>query len=352
MKLRARGRRKTSYAADVAVIHSGRQWLTLAIFIGLLVILPLVLSTTRNLNWVTFLNFTLITIIAVLGLNVITGMVGQISLGHSAFVMLGGNGLAMLTLETGWPFWAALVVSTLVTDLIALIVAIPAIRLKGFYVAVVTLAFFYIARYIIRSLDITGGTFGLIGIPSPSIAGISIKSDVHWYYLLLSLTTLCTIVSVNITRSRLGRSFLVVRDNDTAAAALGVSVAATKLRAFFVGSLFAGLAGGLWASYISVIRLDQFTIWDSIWYLGMIVIGGAGSTAGVIMGVIFLRLISQILHVIGTSGWIPLGSNTTIYITQIIFGLVIILFITLKPMGMISIWQKLKISYKRWPFGV
>jgi branched-chain amino acid transport system permease protein len=84
----------------------------------------------------------------------------------------------------------------------------------------------------------------------------------------------------------------------------------------------------------------------------MIVIGGAGSTAGVIMGVIFLRLISQILHVIGTSGWIPLGSNTTIYITQIIFGLVIILFITLKPMGMISIWQKLKISYKRWPFGV
>jgi branched-chain amino acid transport system permease protein len=352
VKLRARGRRKTSYATDIAVIKSGRHWLTLAVFISLLVILPLVLSTTRNLNWVTFLNFTFITIIAVLGLNVTTGMAGQISLGHSAFVMLGGYGLAMLTIKAGWPFWAALVVSTLVTGLIALIVAIPAIRLKGFYVAVVTLAFFYIAQYVIRSLDITGGTFGLIGIPSPSIAGLSIRGDVRWYYLLLSLTALCTIVSVNITRSRLGRSFLAVRDNDVAAAALGVSVAATKLRAFFVGALFAGLAGGLWASYISVVRIDQFTIWNSIWYLGMIVIGGAGSTTGAIMGVIFLRLISQILHVIGTSDWIPLSSNVTIYATQIIYGLVIILFITLKPMGMISIWQKIKINYKRWPFGV
>jgi branched-chain amino acid transport system permease protein len=350
--LRARGRRKTSYATDIAVIKSARHWLTLAVFISLLVILPLVLSTTRNLNWVTFLNFTFITIIAVLGLNVTTGMAGQISLGHSAFIMLGGYGLAMLTIKAGWPFWAALVVSTLVTGLIALIVAIPAIRLKGFYVAVVTLAFFYIAQYVIRSLDITGGTFGLIGIPSPSIAGLSIKSDVRWYYLLLSLTALCTIVSVNITRSRLGRSFLAVRDNDVAAAALGVSVAATKLRAFFVGALFAGLAGGLWASYVSVVRLDQFTIWNSIWYLGMIVIGGAGSTTGAMMGVIFLRLISQILHVIGTSDWIPLSSNVTIYATQIIYGLVIILFITLKPMGMISIWQKIKINYKRWPFGV
>ena len=352
MKLRARGRRKTSYAADIAVIHSGRHWLTLTVFIGLLVILPLVLSTTRNMNWVTFLNFTLITIIAVLGLNVTTGMAGQISLGHSAFVMLGGYGLAMLTLETGWPFWAALVVSTLLTALIALIVAIPVIRLKGFYVAVVTLAFFYIAQYVIRSLDITGGTFGLIGIPSPSIAGMTIRGDVKWYYLLLSLTTLCVLVSVNITRSRLGRSFLAVRDNDIATAALGVNVPITKLRAFFVGALFAGLAGGLWASYVSVVRLDQFTIWDSIWYLGMIVIGGTGSTAGAIMGVIFLRLISQILHVIGTSDLIPLSSNVTIYATQIIYGLVIILFITLKPMGMISIWQKLKINYKRWPFGV
>jgi branched-chain amino acid transport system permease protein len=126
----------------------------------------------------------------------------------------------------------------------------------------------------------------------------------------------------------------------------------TKLRAFFIGSLFAGLAGGLWASYISVIRLDQFTIWDSIWYIGMIIIGGAGSTAGTIMGVVFLRLVSQILHVIGSGNLISLSSSDSIYLTYGIFGLIIILFVTFRPYGLMSLWLKFKANYKRWPFGV
>ena len=352
MKLRVRGRRKTSYAADIAVINSGRQWLTLAVFICLLVVLPLVLSSTRNMNWVTFLNFTFITIIAVLGLNVTTGMAGQISLGHSAFVMLGGYGVALLTLKAGWPVWLALPTSALITAIIALIVAIPAIRLKGFYVAVVTLAFFYIAQYIIRSLDITGGMHGLAGIPSPVIAGLTIKTDMQWYFFLLLITIICILASVNLTRSRLGRAFLTIRDNETAAAALGINVSLIKLRAFFVGSLFAGLAGGLLASYIPIVRTDQFTFWDSIWYLGMIVIGGGGTTAGAVMGVAFLRLISQILHVIGASGWIPLSSNDSVYITYTVYGLAIILFVSFQPRGLIALWQKFKVNYKRWPFGV
>ena len=104
---------------------------------------------------------------------------------------------------------------------------------------------------------------------------------------------------------------------------------------------------------MSVVRLDQFTIWDSIWYLGMIIIGGAGSTAGTVMGVIFLRLISQVLHVIGTAGVIPyLSSHLTISLTYGIYGLAIILFISFQPYGLISVWRKIKINYKRWPFGV
>ena len=162
---------------------------------------------------------------------------------------------------------------------------------------------------------------------------------------------LSIIVSANISRSRIGRAFSAIRDNEIAAASLGINVPVTKLRAFFIGSLFAGLAGSLLASYVSVIRLDQFTIWDSIWYLGMIIIGGAGSTAGVVMGVLFLRLISQFLHVIGTSGIIPLDSNMAIYVTYTIYGLIIILFISFKPYGLISVWRRLWINYRRWPFG-
>ncbi|MFC2034535.1 branched-chain amino acid ABC transporter permease [Chloroflexota bacterium] len=350
--MKRRGRGKIDYARDIAIIRSGRQWIVLVAFLCLLAVLPLILSGVHNLSWLTFLNFTMITIIAVLGLNIITGMAGQISLGHSAFIMVGGYVMALLTLKSGWPFWAALPMSAIITSLVGLVVAAPTIRLKGFYLAVVTLAFFYIAQFIIRSLEITGGIHGLIGIPNPSIGGLAIRTDVGWFYLLILLVILCIIFSVNITRSRLGRAFVAIRDNDVAAASLGINVPLTKMRAFFVGSLFAGLAGSLGTSYISVIRLDQFTIWDSIWYLGMIIIGGGGSTAGVVMGVIFLKLISQILHVIGTSGWIPLSSNLSVYITYTIYGLAIILFISFKPLGLISVWRKFKTSYKSWPFGV
>lgn len=349
--MRRRGRTKTDYSQDMAIISNG-QWIILAIFLLLLVILPHILNWTLNLNWLTFINFTIITIIAVMGLNIITGMAGQISLGHSAFIMVGGYILAILTTNASWPFWGALVVATIITAVIGLIVAIPAIRLKGFYLAVVTLAFFFIAQYIIRNLEIAGGMHGLIGIPYPVIGGLKINTDINWYYLLLVLVIVCVLFSANLTRSRIGRAFLAIRDNPVAASSLGINVPLTKLRAFLIGTLFAGLAGGLWASYVSVVRLDQFTIWDSIWFLGMLIIGGAGSTAGTIMGVIFLRLISQILHVTLMADWMPhLSSNVTVSLNYGVYGLAIILFISYQPYGLISVWRKIKLNYKRWPFG-
>jgi len=315
-------------------------------------ILPVALSQTGNLHWLLFLNFTLITIIAVLGLNVITGMSGQVSLGHSAFIMVGGYTVAVLTAQAGWSLWLALAVGVLICGVVGIVVATPAMRLKGFYVAVVTLAFFFIAQYIIRSLDITGGIHGLMGIPYPTIGGLKFNNDVRWYYLLFFFAVLCILASANLIRSRLGRAFLAIRDNDITASSLGINVSVTKLRAFFIGALFAGLAGGLWTSYLSVVRMDQFTVWDSIWYVGMIIIGGAGSTAGTVMGVIFLRLIGQVLHVIGTSGLVPLSSNLSATLTYAIYGVAIILFISFQPYGLIAVWRKAKANYKRWPFGV
>ena len=350
--MKRRGRTKTDYSQDMALIGSTQQWVILAVFLAFMVILPHVLSWTHNLIWLTFINFTVITIIAVLGLNIITGMAGQVSLGHAAFIMVGGYTLAILTSSAHWPFWVALIISAIITAVIGFIVAVPAIRLKGFYLAVVTLAFFFIAQYIIRSLGITGGIHGIIGIPYPVVGGIKINTDINWYYLLLPVVIICIIFSANLSRSRTGRAFLAIRDNATAAASLGINVPLTKLRAFFIGTLFAGLAGGLWASYVSVVRLDQFTIWDSIWYLGMIIIGGGGSTAGVVMGVIFLRLISQILHVISTADWMPyLSSSIMVSLNYGVYGLVIVLFISFQPYGLISVWRKIKLNYKRWPFG-
>jgi branched-chain amino acid transport system permease protein len=336
----------------MALIPTKQQWVAWAIFLVLLLILPIILRQTGNLTWLSFLNFTLLTIIAVLGLNVITGMSGQISLGHSAFIMVGGYVVAILTVQMGWSFWLALIVGVLISGAVGIVIATPAMRLKGFYVAIVTLAFFFIAQYVIKNLDITGGIHGIIGVPYPTIGGLKFNNDVRWYYLLFFFTVLCILASANLIRSRFGRAFLAIRDNDITASSLGIKVSVTKIRAFFIGSLFAGLAGGLWTSYIRGIRMDQFTIWDSIWYVGMIIIGGSGSTAGTVMGVIFLLLIRQVLRVISTSGVLPLSSNLSVALTYAIYGVAIILFISFQPYGLIAIWRKAKANYKRWPFGV
>jgi len=358
--IRGKGRRGIDYSKELAIMGTRQRWTALAVFLGVLIILPFVLDYwTWNAGWLIFINETIIIIIAVLGLNITSGMAGQVNLGHSAFVMTGGFTLAALTTAAGWPMLIALPVAALFTGLVALIVAIPSIRLKGFYVAVVTMAFFFLAQYAITKFDITGGMHGLINIFPPAIGGFELSRSglddllhIGWYYFLMIILILCIIVSANIKRSRLGRAFTAVRDNYIAAASLGINVPWIKLSAFFIGGLYAGLAGGLLASSISVIRVDQFTFWESIWYLGMIIIGGSGSTAGAVMGVVFLRLIKEILGAVGSAGWVPIDTGTQVSTTFIIYGLIIILFVSFKPNGLISIWQKIKINYKRWPFGV
>jgi branched-chain amino acid transport system permease protein len=350
--VRTRGKINLNYAKDLAVVRTGGQWIIISVVLVVLFLLPYTLKWSNNLNWLTFSNLTLITIIAVLGLNIITGMAGQVSMGHSAFMMVGAFVCAIFTINLHFPFWAGLIIGGLVAALAGLIVGAPSLRLKGFYLAVATLAFFLVAQFIIKNVPIAGGVNGFIGVPAPAIGEFKITSDISWYYLILILTLIFIFFSVNLTRSRLGRAFFAVRDNDNTAASVGINAYGAKLRAFFIGSFFAGIAGALMAGYITIVRLDQFDFWDSIWFLGMVFIGGGGSTAGAIMGVIFLRLIEQILHSVSMASWAPpISINTWVYITYAIFGLAIVLFISFQPNGLIAIWRKIRMNYKRWPFG-
>jgi branched-chain amino acid transport system permease protein len=345
-----RGKARSDYTKELALINGG-QWGALLVFLAVLIALPYILVQTSNASWLSFIDFTLITLIAVLGLNVTTGMAGQVSMGHSAFIMVGGFAAAILMTQLGWPFWLAVPIGALLTALIGLLVGAPSARIKGFYLAVATFAFFFVAQFIIKHLDIAGGINGLIDIPSPWIGGLKINTDLEWYFLLLAVTVICCLLSSNLLRSRLGRAFLLVRDNDITAASMGVNVYLTKLKSFFIGALLGGLAGGLWVSYATVVRADQFIIWDSIWYLGMIIIGGAGSTAGTVMGVVALRLLSQVVHVITSAGLFASISSLGITLNYIVYGLAIILFISLQPNGLLAMWKKFKSNYKRWPFG-
>ncbi|MCX8127004.1 MAG: branched-chain amino acid ABC transporter permease, partial [Dehalococcoidia bacterium] len=235
---------------------------------------------------------------------------------------------------------------------IGLVVGAPSVRLRGFYLAIATLAFFFVAQFVIKHLDITNGIHGLIGIPSPTIGNFTIDTDVKWYYLILLLAIGGVFSSVNLARSRLGRAFFAIRESDITAPSMGINVYLTKVTAFFIGSFYAGVAGGLGASYLSVIRVDQFTVFESIWYLGMVIIGGAGSTAGAVMGVLFLRLISQLLHMMSLGQWLPsLGASFWTSVTYAIYGAAIVIFVSFQPYGLIAIWRKWQARYKRWPFG-
>jgi len=350
--MRTRGKIKRDYGRELAVIRTRTHWFILSGFLIFLGILPTILTATDNNSWLTWLNFTLITIIAVLGLNITTGMAGQVSLGHAAFIMVGGYTVGILTTKMDWPFWLALPTGGIVAAALGLLVGAPSIRLRGFYLAIATLAFLLVAQFIIKHLDITNGIHGLIDIPAPTISDFKIDTDLKWYYLILLLAIGGVISSVNLTRSRLGRAFSAIRDNDITAPSMGINVYLTKVTAFFIGSLYAGIAGGLGASYLGVIRVDQFTIFDSIWYLGMVIIGGAGSTAGTVMGVLFLRLISQCLHIVSMGSWLPsLGAGFWISINYAIYGAAIITFVSFQPYGLIAIWRKWQAQYKRWPFG-
>jgi branched-chain amino acid transport system permease protein len=352
--IRTRGKKSINYSHEVAVVKTQGQWLVLFIALAALIILPYFLRWSGNPSWLIFINITFITIIAVLGLNIITGMAGQVSLGHTAFVMVGAFTTGTLMKVFGWSFWATVPAAALMAAVLGTLVGAPSLRLKGFYLAVATMAFLLVAQYVIRSLEVTGGIFGLSGIPSPTIGSWKINSDSEWYYLILVFLLIFIYFSVNLSRSRLGRAMSAVRDNDHAAASLGIQAYSTKLRAFFIGSLFAGVAGSLLVGYLTVVRTDQspFTFWDSIWYLGMIVIGGAGSTAGAIMGVVFLRLISQVLRLVSLADWASfINNNVWIYITSMVYGVAIIIFVSFQPNGLMAVWQKIRLNYKRWPFG-
>jgi branched-chain amino acid transport system permease protein len=341
----------TSYSQDIALLRTRPQWATVGVFLALLIILPLSLTWANQLSWLTFINFTMLTVIAVLGLHIMTGLAGQTNMGHAAFIMVGGFTTGVLTTKAGWPFWAALPIGALITAMVGLVVGAPSMRLRGFYLAVATMAFFYVSQFIIRSLDITGGMFGLSDIAVPSIGSINISTDMQWYYLILAFVVVFTLLSLNLRRSRLGRAFIAVRDNELTAASLGINVYATKLQAFFLGAFFAGVAGGLWTSYITVVRVDQFTMWDSILYLGMIIIGGGGSAAGAILGVIFLRLIGQLLHIMSLADWAGvIDSQFWLAINNGVYGLIIILFVTFQPHGLMAVWRKISLTVRRWPF--
>ena len=295
-----------------------------------------------------------VSIIGVLGLTLLTGYAGQISLGHMAFVAVGAYTVGILMSDLSFPFWAALPCAGLVSGFIGLIFGLPSLRVRGFYLVIATLAAQFIIMHVIIHLpSLTGGTAGL-HIPYIKIGDFAFKSDLSYYLLTMVFVVICILLAKNMARTKVGRAWIaIIRDNDLSAEVMGVSLFSYKLLAFFVGCFFAGIAGALWAPYLRTILPESFTLMGSVWYLGYIIVGGMGSIMGPICGVVFITLLGEFTGDLVTAlatNFPALGGFVTAS-GYLVFGLVIILFLIFEPRGIAHRWGLIKASYRLWPFS-
>jgi len=336
-----------NYGQDMAIFRTRLDWGMLFAFLIFLFTCPLFFSD-RILTIMTMIG---IAIISVHGLNILTGYCGQISIGHVGFMAVGAYTSAILCTKLGWPFWAALPCAALAAGMAGLIFGLPSLKIKGFYLIMATIAAHFIIIWLVLQLqNITGGADGL-PVPKPKIGSVVLKSKVSYFYLVMIIACLSTLLAKNIVRTRAGRAFVAIRDNDLAAEVMGISLWSYKLQAFFIGCVYAGVAGALLVHYYGFASVDQFPFMDSVWYLGMLIVGGMGSTAGAIFGAVSLKLLDELVTIVGPILSAAVAAQAAASLALITRGLVIILFLIFEPRGLAHRWGKIKTYYRLWPFS-
>ncbi|HAM49495.1 MAG TPA: branched-chain amino acid ABC transporter permease [Nitrospiraceae bacterium] len=235
--------------------------------------------------------------ILALGLNVVVGFTGLLNLGYAAFYALGAYTYALLNVKCGLGFWQALPLSVGLTCLSGVILAVPALRLKGDYLAIVTLGFGEIVRLILNNWDsLTNGPNGISGISSPSLFGLSLGALNRFYYLVFVALVLTYSVVKRVRFSKIGRAWIAIREDEICALTMGINTTRYKLYAFAFGSLWAGIAGPLFAAKMRFVSPESFTFMESVLILCMVILGGLGSLTGVVLGAFILVILPEVLR--------------------------------------------------------
>lgn len=341
----------TSYDKDIAITRTKTQWsLWAVLFLILFAIIPLFAGS----YWINYVNFIAIAVVAVLGLHIITGCCGLISLGQAAFMGAGAYTAGILANSFGLPFWLNIPCAGISAGIIGVLFGLPALRVKGFYLSMTTLAAQFVIIWVLfHGGDVTGEAVGLL-VPYAQLGGITFDSDRSSYFLIMGVTVLMTFFAMNVTRTRAGRALIAIRDNDRAAEVMGISLFRYKLQAFFIGCFFAGVAGALWAYYMSYLKPDQFLMKESVWFLGMIIVGGMGSTFGAVAGTVFIKGLDLGIDKLGgqlASVFPSLEGVLTSALGLMLFALVITVFLIAEPRGLAHRWQLIKNSYRLWPYS-
>jgi branched-chain amino acid transport system permease protein len=336
------------YRQDKAIVRTRLQWILLISFIVLIFIFPVFLGR----QWLGWISIMSIILIAVVGLQITTGYAGQINMGQTAFWGMGSFATAALAVHFGLPFWLTIPAGGIAAAIFGGIIGLPAVRIKGFYLALVTLAAQFILTFVAVRIPGFGGAGGL-KVPAANIAGFEFTTPASKYYLCVTTAVIMIFLAYGLVRSRTGRAFVAIRDNENAAEIMGINLLQYKTISFLIGTFYAGIAGGLWAYYMRYVIVDQFTLFNSIWYLGMILVGGMGSILGALLGTTLLfgidRLVTSTAPILAQNfPWI--GGQVWFGGTYLIMGLVIMLFLVFEPRGLAHRWNILKTQYRLWPF--
>ena len=339
----------TRYESDMELRPRPAQRIRLAVLALFVLVLPFVASS----YWLDLANQVAIATVGAIGLNILVGYTGQISLGQGAFMAIGAYTAGLLTLNLGVPWGASVFCACILTAMAGTFFGLPSLRLKGLYLAIATLAAQEIVEWgMTHWTAVTGGTEAIV-LPAPRIFGLRLNSTFNFYWVAVLTAAGTALFAANLFRSRIGRAFEAVRDQDVAASVIGVDVFRTKLLAFATSSFFVGLAGAMIAFYRNIITWERFTLNTSIVYLAMIIVGGLGSIRGSFLGAALITLLPAMITNVGRAiqDTAPQAASLLPYAQQAVFGIVIILFLIFEPRGLSKLWENVKDYFHVWPFA-
>jgi len=350
---------KRSYYEDIQLFKSRTILVWSLIFFGFLIVLPWIVEKTHFLGFsIYLLNLIIIHCIVVIGLNILVGYTGQISMGHAGFFAIGAFTTVMFVTKLGIPLIIALPLAALISAGFGFLLGLPALRLEGPYLAIATMGFGMAATTVIKHTEFFGGRMGMQA-PKLYLFGVALK-DIHFYYLIAGIGALLVIAAVKLFQTKVGRAFIAIRDSDVAAETMGVNLTYYKTLSFAVSAFYTGIAGGLYAFILGFINPEGFHIIMSITFLAMVVVGGLGSIMGSIAGATLMTYLDVKLQAIQDIPGIGalLVSFSEEYMTMagisnvaiIVYGLIMILIVLFEPLGIFGIWIRIKRYWKTYPF--
>jgi branched-chain amino acid transport system permease protein len=357
--LRPAGDFRTSYVSDRTIFPTTRSWSALLLGLAILLVLPLQIGGTALVSsyWIALVIQIGYYGIAALGLNILVGFTGQISLGHSAFFGFGAFSSAYLSGRYGVPVAFSIPLAGLMTALLGIVVGLPAARLKGLYLAIATLASqFVLQDFFSRAEWFTGGASGA-NAPSFNLFGADISGDRRYYYVVLFWVVVMYVFAANLMRTRDGRAMVALRDHYLSAEIMGINLTYYRILAFAISSFYAGLAGALMAHYTSFVSAEAFDLLLSINFLAMVIIGGLGSVMGSLLGTIFILTLPEIMQagVRFLQATFAFQNETLsqglAYMKEMAIGLAIVLFLIFEPDGLAALWRRIKAYWKLYPFS-